>query len=465
MEGIMPTKDESLLGQGKTGRYLVVMEETALDAGVRELENKAGIRVTEFRAMSGPTPSRGLTNPSEGNISFDQLGVAVLNAEPDQVPNLRGIAAASGSPIRLVEEERYVFAIGQLAGYAFDVPSGNGYPPAHVAPPGNDVGLSAPEPVQARRDVQALSEFVRGYRAAVNALADGLFTPERSAHSTLLTRELEAQVAGTTWGLTATRVPGSRFTGRGIKLAVLDTGIDLTHPDFAGRNLHTQSFVDGEAVQDLHGHGTHCCGSAAGPLKPSAGVPRYGVAYQAELYVGKVLDNTGRGTDASILAGINWAVQNQCAIVSMSLGGATRIGEAYSEVYETAARRAAVRGTLIIAAAGNESRRPQEIAPVAVAAVDQTDMVARFSCAGLNPAGGDINVTGPGVDVFSSWPLPVNYKTISGTSMATPHVAGITALYAESTALRGFALANAMLRASRRLETIRDFGWGLVQSP
>jgi subtilisin family serine protease len=471
----MPNRDKhGLIERKTTGRYLVVMDETAVAEGLRDLESKAGIRTTDFRSLTGPTPPVGLTS-IEGNITFEQIGVAVVTAEPEQLTQMRGLAAASSSSVRIVEEERYVFALTQAQPVAFDAPAGNGHAVLPSASPYNDVALPEPDPLLARRDAQSVSDYVRGYRAAVNALADGVLAHGQKDPGTLLAREVEAQVAGTTWGLAATRVPSSRYTGRGIRIAVLDTGIDLFHPDFAGRVIQHQSFVDGEAVQDLVGHGTHCCGTAAGPLKPGASVPRYGIAYQSDLYVGKVLDNSGRGTDASILAGIDWAVQNQCAIVSMSLGAPTAVGERYSQVYETAARRAAGRGTLIIAAAGNESRRPQEIAPVghpancpsivAVAALDRADVVAFFSSGALNPEGGEVNIAGPGVDVFSAWPQPLNYKTISGTSMATPHVAGIAALFAEATAQRGFALANTILRAARRLPPARDFGWGFVQSP
>ena len=138
--------------------------------------------------------------------------------------------------------------------------------------------------------------------------------------------------------------------------------MDLGHPDFTGRTIVSQSFITGQSVQDRHGHGTHCIGTAAGPRQPGQ-LPRYGVAYDAEIYAGKVLSNQGSGGDSGILAGISWAIRHQCAIVSMSLGAPTVVGQSYSRVFEAVARRALSRGTLIIAAAGNESSRPGDIAP------------------------------------------------------------------------------------------------------
>ena len=111
----------------------------------------------------------------------------------------------------------------------------------------------------------------------------------------------------------------SNYSGRGIKVTVLDTGFEVNHPDFAGRNILTQSFVAGEAVQDVHGHGTHCIGTSLGPRIPNP-LPRYGIAYGADIFVGKVLSNQGSGGDGDIMAGINWAVQNGCRVISMSLG-------------------------------------------------------------------------------------------------------------------------------------------------
>ena len=168
---------------------------------------------------------------------------------------------------------------------------------------------------------------------------------------------------------------------------------------------------------------------------------------------------------------------NQCAVVSMSLGAPTRPDTPPSAVFEQVGQRALRRGTLIVAAAGNDSDRPATIEAVshpancpsimAVAALDQQLQVARFSNAGLNPQGGQIDLAAPGVAVHSAWPRPDLYHRISGTSMATPHVAGIAALLAEANpTARGAALWALLVQTARRLPLpARDVGAGLVQAP
>jgi subtilisin family serine protease len=201
------------------------------------------------------------------------------------------------------------------------------------------------------------------------------------------------------------------------------------------------------------------------------------VAFGAEIFAGKVLSNQGSGGDGGILAGINWAVTNRCAVVSMSLGAPVGPGQGFSTVFEQVAQRTLRAGTLIDAAAGNDSTRPGIIRPVshpancpsimAVAALDSTFRVAPFSNGGRNSQGGQVDIAGPGVAVRSSWPRPTLYRSISGTSMATPHVAGIAALFAEANpAARGLGLWTLLTQNARRLRLpSRDVGNGLVQAP
>lgn len=280
-----------------------------------------------------------------------------------------------------------------------------------------------------------------------------------------------------TWGVAATGAETSPMTGAGIKLAVLDTGLDFHHPDYDGRAIVEQSFVAGESAQDGQGHGTHCCGTAAGQ-SPNPAVPRYGVAPEAELHVGKVLNNQGSGRERDILSGMLWAIRAGCEVISMSLGRAVQPGERPSLAYERMGQLALNSGSLIVAASGNDSaRRFGFIAPVgapansqsimAVAALDPDLAVADFSCGGINPGGGEVDIAGPGVEVFSSVPLPRRYRSLQGTSMACPHVAGVAALWAQSDpSLRGTSLWQRLVGTATGLPLpARDVGAGLVQAP
>lgn len=386
-----------------TARYLVLFDEDATEEGARRMIQVAGLRAVA-EEESGPGA---LFLPPDGTdgVFWTDLGVALVTAGPDQLDALTRTLGEHG-PIVMVEPERRVFAIGAPA------PS----PPADDAP-------------------------------AVAA----------------------------TWGLRAVGATESKATGAGVRVAVLDTGFDLAHPDYAGRAIVTSSFIEGEDVADGHGHGTHVIGSACGPREPAEG-PGYGVAYQSEIYAGKVLGNDGSGTDGGILAGIAWAIRNNCAIVSMSLGAPSLPGQPHSVTFERAARRAMDKGTLVIAAAGNDSRRSAgRIAPVghpancptimAVGAVDEALNIADFSCGSVDPAGA-VDVVGPGVAVHSSWPTPERYKTISGTSMATPHVAGIAALTAQTHQSSAWELWARLTQSARRLPLpSTDVGAGLVRAP
>lgn len=276
-----------------------------------------------------------------------------------------------------------------------------------------------------------------------------------------------------TWGLQAVRAAESPYTGAGIRLAVLDTGFIADHPDFASRSVITESFIDGEDARDAHGHGTHCVGTACGPRQLS-GHRGYGVAPESEIYSAKVLGHDGSGSDTSILAGIDWALQNECAVISMSLGADVR--EAHPP-YVAAGRRAMEQGSLIIAAAGNNAQRSagdpgfvgapaNSPSVMAVGAVDSRLQIADFSARSLPEPGGQIDIAAPGVDVYSSWVGEERHRSISGTSMATPHVSGVAALLAEATGYRGQELLDEILQRAQPVnEPMVDVGAGLVIAP
>ena len=202
------------------------------------------------------------------------------------------------------------------------------------------------------------TDYLSGYQDAVIDLTHRLGGQPAGAAATTrpVVTETFADTEQLTWGLQATGVASSPHTGAGVKVAVLDTGFDLTHPDFAGRAIQSKSFVAGQAVQDEHGHGTHCVGTSCGPRSP-AGTRRYGCAPEAEIYVGKVLSNGGSGTDSGILLGIDWALSNGCDVVSMSLGADVAT---VSKTYEAVGSRALRRKCLIVAAAGNNAHRPSD---------------------------------------------------------------------------------------------------------
>jgi subtilisin family serine protease len=284
----------------------------------------------------------------------------------------------------------------------------------------------------------------------------------------------EFEETSVTWGLEVTKVGLSTFSGAGIKVAVLDTGFDKDHQDFRGRSITRKLFASHSSDNDTQGHGTHCVGTACGPQRPTSG-PRYGIAYEAAIYAGKVLGDDGNGTDRSVIAGMDWALDQGCQIISMSLGSPAEVGDQPNADFEQIGRVCLDAGLVVIAAAGNESSRPGNIAPVgspanattimAVAAVDRALAPAPFSCGGINP-GQDVDIAAPGVGVLSS--LPGNgYGRKNGTSMATPHVSGVAALIAQSDVkYRGRALWDGLLELAGPLQLpARDVGKGLLLAP
>ncbi|MFI7364944.1 S8 family serine peptidase [Streptomyces sp. NPDC050149] len=223
--------------------------------------------------------------------------------------------------------------------------------------------------------------------------------------------------------------------GSGVKVAVLDTGVDAAHPDLAGRITQTKVFVNGQDAEDRTGHGTHTASTVAGTGAASGG--RYaGMAPGAGLLVGKVLGDDGSGTLSGIVNGMEWAVAEGAQVVSMSLGadGSTSCSGPDVEAVQRLGDRA-----LFVIAAGNASLRGTVSTPgcapsaLTVGAVDRRNRTASFSSRG--PSADGINakpdIASQGVDVVAARAGGRGaqaYRSMSGTSMATPHVAGGAAL-------------------------------------
>jgi len=242
--------------------------------------------------------------------------------------------------------------------------------------------------------------------------------------------------------LDAPQIWAAGFKGKGIKLAVIDTGIDETHPDFAGRIKAAKSFVD-NSPKDGNGHGTHVAGIAAGSGAKSGG--KYvGVAPLADLYIAKVLNATGNGAMSGVMAGIEWAVLEQKAqVINLSLGGSGSSdgSDALSTMCDEAVQQA---GVVICVAAGNEGPNARTVGSpgaaryvITVGAVDDTDQMASFSSRGPTADGRlkpdivfpGVRITAPQAAGTQLGPVVVDgYISISGTSMATPHAAGVAAL-------------------------------------
>jgi subtilisin family serine protease len=236
---------------------------------------------------------------------------------------------------------------------------------------------------------------------------------------------LSASAGGTQetpWGIDRVKAPEAWSTtrGEGVKLVVIDTGIDRTHPDLAG-NLKGgwNTITKTGDFNDDNGHGSHCAGTIAG-IDNDLGV--VGVAPNVDLYGVKVLNAQGSGSFSDVIAGMQWAIDNKMEVASMSLG-ASQGNQALADA--VAAMKKA--GVILVAAAGNSGKAVGFPAAypgaIAVAASNSDNMLASFSSRGPQVA-----VIAPGVGVKSTHKNG-GYATLQGTSMATPHVSGLVALY------------------------------------
>ena len=225
------------------------------------------------------------------------------------------------------------------------------------------------------------------------------------------------------WSLAAYHIPNhwKDTRGAGVRVALLDTGIDEQHPDLADAIDDARDFTGSRfGPADQNGHGTHTAGTIAA-RQNHLGV--IGVAPDCRLLIGKVLGDDGSGSSANVAGGIDWAADSGADIISMSLGSPEP-----DDALHAAIERAVAKGKFIIAAAGNDGRDNSVNYParwkstIAVAAVDASGHLAPFSSRGP-----EVDIAAPGENILSTW-LHGTYAKLSGTSMATPFVAGVTAL-------------------------------------
>lgn len=246
------------------------------------------------------------------------------------------------------------------------------------------------------------------------------------------------------WGVQRVGAPQvwARTQGEGASIAVIDTGIDASHPDLAGQVAGGVNIIDPthpENWKDDEGHGTHVSGTIAASGR-NGGIA--GIAPMAKLYAVKVLDKDGNGNYSDVIAGIEWAMNHGIKIANMSLGA-----DEGSEPLHRAVQAALANGMIIVAAAGNTGGAvgfpgayPEAIA---VGASDAADHVAPFSSRGPQVA-----YIAPGVEILST-KMGGGYATLSGTSMASPHISGLAALAYAQGATTPSALRAALDRAAR----------------
>ncbi|CAA7195638.1 S8 family peptidase [Chryseobacterium potabilaquae] len=416
----------------KKDRYIVLLEDQQTNS-LKKIEKELEVSITSSEYLSKENRSYEVIDEDNG-VLYKNLGVLVV--ENMDEAQLKSAVKNDSNPIVYFEKEKEFFPADELA-------------------------------------------LINELKKQSVELADKITELEKYIINKPLPQKPLVEME---WGLKAIGLGNTLYTGKGVDICVLDTGLEISHPDFLSRDIEGKSFIDGEDWnRDPNGHGTHCAGVVSGNIRSDNG-KRYGIAKDCNLKIAKVLSDNGKGTTSSVIDAIDWAITKKFRILSLSLASPVKLNETPSLLFETVGARALENNCLIIAAAGNDSSRPSIPLPVsspanaqsimAVAAIDGQMKIAKFSNAGLNPTtGGSVNVCAPGVDIISAYPKNTknktsNYYAMSGTSMATPHVSALAALYVEQFPNKSAKEIWELIETKAKpIEGIkyRDIGSGLIQ--
>ncbi|KRV48579.1 hypothetical protein AQ490_24565 [Wenjunlia vitaminophila] len=407
----------------------------------------------------GSAPQAGPTSAQITLITGDVLTVRSIDGDH------KAVSADKSGPshgiVSLYEEDGHTYALPSAAQegvnsgridrdlFNIDTLMSNGYGISKLIPVIVDNQDSAKAPAmparaqggRALKSINALAVTVpksgtRGFWANYDSAAD---LRARGVDRIWLDGKVSVDLAESVPQIGAPDAWKAGFDGKGVTVAVLDTGVDATHPDLEGRISQTKNFSASKDAFDRVGHGTHVAATVGGS---GAGNGHSGVAPGVDLMIGKVLGDDGSGTFSSVIAGLEWAAGNGADVVNMSLGsdvpddGSGPLSATIDELTEET-------DTLFVVAAGNTGRRtigsPASASEaLTVGAVSKADALATFSTRG--PRSGDFavkpEISAPGVSIVAaraagtSMGTPVNdhYTSANGTSMATPHVAGAAAI-------------------------------------
>ncbi|HFU74653.1 MAG TPA: hypothetical protein ENK66_00250 [Arcobacter sp.] len=416
-------------------RYIVLTKEKATQKIMKSLEQKLDMKLVSSKELNSQVKAKDILATKSG-LYFKNLGVSVVDIEEDKLLHI----LSQDNTFLYYEDEREFY------------------------------------PVEEFEELNNIKNTLEILNQQVRTLEKNLNTREE-------VESPQSNIQAYTHNMKTLSLDKSKYSGKNINVAILDTGLYLKHPDFLHRQIKGKSFIEGESWDfDGSGHGTHCTGVALGYLSSEKN-QRYGIAYEANIFIGKVLSDKGRGLTSSILNGIDWALEKKCQVISLSLGSPTEIGEKPSVIFEHIGRKALEQGTLIVAAAGNNSQRPNHLPKavsspanvesiMAIAALNENLTVANFSNAGLNAGdGGRIDISAPGINILSSYSKNAKdaklYRYMNGTSMATPHVSGVAALYFE--AFPNLTASEIWLKIEKDSQELeqqrkRDIGSGLVQA-